>query len=257
MPILKKLSILLFMAVLMSCEKSNLENAIVTDPAKQVTVKIRSAIEFGLNADWQQTATELVQPRIDIYFSLNDGSNFHDSHSAKFNYPPIDREFTDKVSTHEIIGNEQYLVSYYRQIIEAARHYEIPFRDISHLFRIRLKIRDQTGSDKFSFAYYDTLSEINKFRNWIIQSDSTVLYADLDQGWGFEAQIKHPFVYMIEYIPESESDTRENYISYLYLENQLTLANNRAQHIIKILTERIGNDLWSKYRGYPWDDGKL
>lgn len=218
---------------------------------------MRSVVGFGLDAEWQQSATELVKPPIDIYFSLNDGSHFHDIYSANFEYPPIEREFTDSISTAEIIGNEQHLVNYYRQIVEAARHYKIPFRGISHLFWLRLKIRNRSGPDTFSFTYYDSLREITKFQDWVNHSDTDVLYSDLDQGWGFEAQKKHPFIYMIEYDPDYQTYTQANFVEYLHLQNELAHAINRTRQIIKVLTENIGNDLWSTNRSYPWDDASL
>jgi len=90
-----------------------------------------------------------------------------------------------------------------------------------------------------------------------MQPNIDELYSDLDQGWGFEAQIKALNVYMIEYNPEQESDSQKNYIFHAYLENELVHATSQAQNIIKVLTENIGIDLWSTRRGYPWDDVKL
>ena len=241
----------------MSCKKNRQMESAEPDLSKQVAIHMNSVDGFGLNAEWQLNATELIRPQIDIYFLLDDGGNFHDAYKAEFTYPPLEREFTDRVSVNEIIGNEQQLVTYYRQIIQTAKHYKIPFRDISHLFWLRLEIHDRSSSNNYGFAHYDTLSDITRFQDWVTQSDTGELYSDLYQGWGFEAQIKLPFVYMIEYNPDYESEFQKNYISYSYLENELALATSQARRIIGLLTEGIGNDLWSTYRGYPWDDVKF
>lgn len=257
MHLLKLFIINLVIAPLLSCSKVDETKMSDSDIPKEVTVRISFGEKYGLDARWQDASSELEKPSIDVYFLLSDGRNFHDIHSVQLEYPDIKREFEDRVSTAEVIGNEQLLVNYYKQLFVAAREYEIPFTEISHKFWLRLKIQDRFGATKFNFSGYDTLEDILKYKEWVDLGDENILYSEMYQGWAMEGQIKNSFAYLIEYDPDYDAYSENSFISYEHLNNELTLAVGRAQIIVKVLTESLGTDVWSRYRGYPWDNIKL
>lgn len=241
-------------AFLLSCSGFEDIDLVDSEISRDVTVQLSGGEQYGLDAKWQDEALDLDKPEFDIHFLLGDGRNFHDVHSAKLDYPDIERQLTDRVSTAEVIGNEQRLVDYYRQIFEAARKYDIPFTEISHQFWIRPKIYDKSGTVKFNFSAYDTLLDTKRFKEWLDSKYEGSLFIEYYQGWAMEAQIKDGFVYLIEYNPDHDAHSEGCRIPYEHLKIQTSLAVGRAQNIIKTLAETLGTDVWSRYRGYPWDN---
>ncbi len=207
--------------------------------------------------DWQEGSTALVDAGIEIYFQLQDGSNFHDVHTAQFKFPVIARKYKDEVSTAEVIGHEQELADYYKQITATARLHKIEFTEISHLFWIRLRIHDAAGKEQLGFPYYDSLDEVIKFQEWVEQKNEENIFLDQDQGWALEARHKEGSVYLMQYDPDEDRYSVNNFMPHELLNSELILSVERARSIIKTLAESIGSDAWSTYRGYPWDDLKL
>lgn len=220
-------------------------------------VEVKLIFDGPLGTNWQEASTELKNPDVEIYFLLQDGSTFHDVHTAQFKYPEITRKFEDQVSTAEVVGHEQELVDYYNQIAAAARLHKIEFTEISHLFWIRLRIHDGTGKQQYSFSYYDSLDEIIKFQEWVNKKNEQDIFTDQDQGWALEAQHREGFVYLIQYDPDYDSYSVNSFISHDLLNSEMMLSVERARNIIKTLSESLGTDVWTRYRGYQWDKVEL
>lgn len=246
--------VILSTAFLLSCSGLEDTHLVDSESSREVTVKLSDGEQYGLDAKWQDEALVLEEPEFDIHFLLSDGRNFHDVNSVKLDYPDIQRQFTDRVSTAEVIGNEQQLVDYYKTLFEAARKYNIPFTEISHQFWIRPKIYDKSRTDKLNFSGYDTLLDTKRFKEWLDSKDEGSVFIEYYQGWAMEAQIKDGFVYLIEYNPDHDAHSVGYRIPYEHLKIQTSVAVGRAQGIIKFLAESLGTDVWSRYRGYPWDN---
>jgi len=53
--------------------------------------------------------------------------------------------------------------------------------------------------------------------------------------------------------PDSHENQTNGYIEHQYLNTQLLQAVERVSLIVSQLSAAIGEDVWTKYRGYPWD----
>lgn len=241
------------MAILLSCS-NNVEDELF-EVAEDSPIELRSLQQnYKSNPSVLDVFTLLENPHIEIYFLLSDGANFHDEHTAQFALPEIARQYGGKISTSEVTGHEPLLAQYYQQIFTAAKSHDTAFSQISHLFWLRLTIQDSDGSELYNFSYYDTLGEIARFQEWVEQRNEDVGFLDLDQGWAIDAIVRNGLVYLDEYDPDSNRVSVNRAISYDVLNSELKLSVERAQKIITTLSESLGTDVWSTYRGYEWDN---
>ena len=214
-------------------------------------------MSFEPTMPWLREATALENPDVDIYFLVQDGRNFHDEHPARFDLPDIARRFDDRVSTAEAVGNERELVRYYEQIVRAARSHGIPFRDISHLFWLRLVIHDAEGVERYDFAYLDTLGQIAQFQEWVRRGDERSAFSDVDQGWAIDGWLEDGKVYLHQYDPDCIGDGANRFVPRDRLAVEATRSVERARAIVAVLSDAFGEDVWTTYRGYPWDEVDL
>ena len=212
---------------------------------------------FEPDMSWLRDATALENPHVDIHFLVQDGRNFHDEHPASFELPDIARRSDDRVSTAEAVGNERELVRYYDQIVRAARAHRIPFADISHLFWLRLVIHDADGVERYDFAYLDTLDDIARFQEWVRRGDERSGFSDIDQGWAIDGWLEGGKVYLHQYDPDCVGDDVNHFVSRDRLAADLTRSVERARAIVGTLADAFGEDVWTTYRGHPWDEVDL
>ena len=199
-------------------------------------------------------AVELNNPEIDIYFQLCDGNNFLDDHEVQLTLPEIERLYPDEISTLELTGNIEKLIRYYQEVVSVAVRHKIEYSQYSHMFWVWLKIHNPEKAELFSFSYLDTLIEIQQFQEWIDLNKTDEHYSNGDQGWEFVALNENGKIYMYEEDGFHSGALESNYfISQAELSEPLNSAFARATDIVSVLATSLGEDVWSKYKGYPWD----
>lgn len=151
-------------------------------------------------------------------------------------------------SSQEIIGHEKELVQYYRQIIEKARALGRTFNEVREYFWLRLWLWNSEAEVRIAFPWYDTLAEIKNFADKLEQQEKGTIFTDSDQGWKIEVSLEdsHVTIYQ-DQDKEASVDGQIITVDKLYLIQQFHSCYQRAMHIIAILTETFGHDVWSEY----------
>lgn len=205
-------------------------------------------------SEWKERSVKLVQPNTDICFVLNGDHPFE----GKVETSP--NEISKRLSSISASKQLDKLISYFRKNISANCRSGGGFTEIETLFWLSLKIHNSDRSLEYSFSWYDHLDEIIRFQEWVSAKKPEEVYDDMDQCWGIAGVHEDEKVYLLEYnsdfamdFPDSQENQTNGYIEHQYLNTQLLQAVARVSLIVSQLSAAVGEDVWTKYRGYPWD----
>ena len=188
--------------------------------------------------DWVERSQLLSNPHVDLYFLISIKN-------------------LDEVPTLVGLNKLEELISVYRSVISNSNSRGTNFNEIEHEFWVRPRIDDGTGVTKHSFSWYDHLDESSRFLEWLNDSDAEHEFADMDQGWAFAARKIQDNVHMLEFNPDSNMELENTFLPHRVIFPLFSSAFERANKIVSALSESVGEDVWSKYRGYEWDTVKF
>lgn len=192
---------------------------------------------------------------VDIYFKLTDGIDWlkDDTPSSEAslsvpisNGPEITRKHKDRISTYEALTAPKELVNYYRQLISIANEHGIPFDDISHKFWIELVIGCIGTDQTISFDYYDHLTDIVKFIDWIVAGAPNA-FSDRAQGWEIVANRTEDIVNIIQNDPECSMELSRIEVPFVELKEKAVETLHSAKSMIEYLSDGLGDDVWTEY----------
>jgi hypothetical protein len=98
--------------------------------------------------------------------------------------PPSEREASSGV----VAGHELALAEYYKRLVEQATQCNKEFDGISHYFWMRMVLRNEEDV-YISFPWYDTLSEMHGFIEWLEDAPDTDTFCDVEQGWQLDGYL--------------------------------------------------------------------
>jgi len=188
--------------------------------------------------DWIEKTEILIDPIIEIYFLISAGGS-------------------DEVSTVNALSQIDSVIAAYRSVISNSRSKGSKFNEIEHKFWVRPRIKDSSGQTKHSFSWYDHLDEAFKFLEWLEDTNAEYEFADLDQGWGFAARKVKGNIHMLEFDPDNNIELEHTFMPYSTLLPLYKSVYERAVEAVSLLASAVGDDVWSKYRGYDWDTVKF
>ncbi|KAF0808552.1 hypothetical protein A6D6_00261 [Alcanivorax xiamenensis] len=224
--------------------------------------------------DWKQRSKELDTLDIEIGFLISDSFYTGDPNNIsqiqnkeyedKNKLPGFKREAESIARTSEVMGHEEELTLFYRQIVEKAASHGKDFNSIRSYFWIRLWLRDKNEESTISFPWYDSLNEMQRFF-FALESynDPDKVYWDADQGWEIHVAADDIFFYFRQLDPD-EGEEHENI--KLPKDGLITAVyelNQRATSIIAALTKGVGVDVWSehikeaRFGTHEWQPGDL
>lgn len=155
---------------------------------------------------------------------------------APLRRPDIVRACEDCVLTGEAIGHEDRLVDYYRQIAEKAASLGKDFNEIRHYFWMRLYVWNREDGVGIAFPWYDALSEIRQFTQWLV-SGTDAPFQDLDQGWQVDATRESGRLHVRQSDPDGEEEYDNLEAPIGPVVQQAAEAEARASVLVARLTE--------------------
>ncbi len=208
--------------------------------------------------NWKLNSKEIEVLEAEICFQLSESFYTGDPNDIaqiqnedfqeKNHLPSFKREVESIARTAEVIGHEDDLVSFYRQIIEKAIKYEKDFNSIRSYFWIRLWLWEKDSESTISFPWYDSLSEMQRLFSALESYDNPdEVYWDADQGWEINVAADDMFFYFRQIDPDEGEEYENIKVLKEPLIKIIKKLNERATSIVACLSKGVGVDVWSKY----------
>jgi len=191
--------------------------------------------------DWYFKAIPIEEVDVEICFLLQD-----DFDGQPLKLPPFPRKVSKLVRTTELVGNEDALASYYRQILNLAQKAQRPFNEVSHYFWLRLYFWNNGAGFTISFPWYDTYSEMQPILNAIISGKSGELYWDRDQCWEMNVEADGGRIYVRQWDPDCEEVHVLLNFPLQALQALIPTLMNRTEEQIACMSRLFGRDYWTK-----------
>lgn len=201
-------------------------------------------------------AVHLTHLDIDVCFLLSDEFYTGDPNDHKqladpqyrghLDLPQIPRVVETLVRSEEVIGHEEKLIHYYKDIAIQAKNINRTFNEIRQYFWLRFWMWNTEANVHFSFPWYDTLDEIEKFIGKLNNQSEGKVFSDYDQGWSISVASEGDLL-VISTGDESDQPHQTITISKNYVVQKLMKCEERSKEIIAKLTQALGRDVWSRY----------
>lgn len=205
---------------------------------------------------WKDSSKQIEKLNIEICFLLQSDFYIGDPNSHEqitdpkylepLSLPNFARAAEKSATTAEVFGNEEQLVSYYRQIVERGASIGRGFNELRSYFWLRLCMWNEVEGISISFPWYDSLTEIQRFTSWLACSQEEAFW-DIEQGWQVDAVQALGFLHIRELEPDSDESYDNVKVALSDIAASAKLVESRAQVIIERLSEGLGGDVWSKY----------
>jgi hypothetical protein len=165
--------------------------------------------------------------------------------------PDIPRKEPSMLRTQELIGHEEQLATYYKQIVQIGRRSQKPFSAISHYFWLRFWIWNSADQIYIPFPWYDTFSEIDRLLTSISDTQSGEVYYDRDQSWELEIQAHDDILYFRLRDPDDDEDHVLVSVARPALLSQIEPLRENTVQIINRLAAFLGADVWTQRVAAP------
>ncbi|MFJ2990137.1 hypothetical protein ACIPF8_19905 [Collimonas sp. NPDC087041] len=205
---------------------------------------------------WFSEAKSVSMLNAELCFLLKDELYFGpdryiDADRSKFtqslDLPSIPRQQPTMVCTNELIGHEDELSAYYKQVVKFAVHHGLTFNSIRHHFWLRFRLWNGEDNIHVSFPWYDSYSEISRFLNALLSVESGEIDYDIDQGWEMEADAYEDYVYLRQRDPDHDETHTCIRVPRGELVVQARQIMERSVKIINRLSDLMGEDVWTSY----------
>jgi hypothetical protein len=167
--------------------------------------------------------------------------------TQRLSLPSFPRSAPSMVLMSELDGREDELSAYYQQVVELAIHHGLNFNSIRHHFWVRLWMWNSEEDVDVSFPWYDSYSEVARFLNALLAVESGEVDYDIEQGWEMEVEAYAGHVYIRQRNPDDD----ETYMCIRVPRDELVLQVQqvmaRSINTIMLLTEAMGEDVWTSY----------
>lgn len=205
---------------------------------------------------WTETSKLITDLESEICYQINDNffignpndpSQFQNSDlNVKIKLPNIDRKAKEIVTTKEAYGNENQLSEYYKSITNLKEKHEKSYREVYHLFWLRLWLWNSTEKVYISFPWYDTVNEFKRFFKIFDNNKTEEIFHDVDQGWQLEIFADNDFYYIRQTNPDENNLVLQNLqTDKVSLKNSIKELEKNIETQIDKLAELTGIDLWT------------
>jgi hypothetical protein len=192
-----------------------------------------------------------------VYIGPDDGMTSLEWETANVSLPPLDlpRQFADRVTTAELLGREDALISHYRRIVEVTdRHGKTASLRPFPYFRTEPAI---IGGDEVltEFAWNDDVHETQTVLEMLAESGGgppRLLDDNQDQGWRILIVTTGAVTCFIEWDAEGPPPAVGGYaVDAVALAGQAGAALARLRIIHDRLVLALGRDYWTYRRPPP------
>jgi hypothetical protein len=191
-----------------------------------------------------------------VYIGPDNGMTSLEWATSNVRLPPLElpRQFADRVTTAELLGREDALLSHYRRIIDVAREHDktASLRPFPY-FRTQpaMVAHDEVLTN---FSWNDDLNETNTVLEALVDSgdgNSRLIHDDQDQGWRVMIVTTETDTCFIEWDAEGPPPSVGGYaVDSKELARQAATALDRLRTIHHRLVHDLGKDYWT-YRSPP------
>jgi hypothetical protein len=216
------------------------------------------------DAHWMDRSKPIDNLDIEISFALNGRFYTGDPNNSAqiqdkayyepFALPAFPLADEQQASTAEIDGHERLLADYYKRLLERASQVNKGFDQISHYFWMRMSLWNEAEDVRIGFSWYDHLSEMSTFIDWLATASEDNPFGDVEQGWQVDACVVGEHIHIRDVDPDSGEEHANVAVPRAALVHAARQVERRAAKTIAFLTEALGTDYWTYYR-YPGDFG--
>jgi hypothetical protein len=212
------------------------------------------------HADWMNESKPIETLDVWIGFLLNDSFYTGDPNDRAelrdpaYRQPLVLPDFLPaserEAASTAVAGHELALATYYKRLVEQAVQYNKGFDETSSCFWMRLALWNAQENVRISFPWYDTLSEMQTFIEWLEGAPDSDTFCDVEQGWQLDGYLLDGHVYLCETDPDSPDDktTRVNVVTpRAALRDAAKQVERQTTQIINCLTAELGTDVWTHY----------
>ncbi|KRA51099.1 hypothetical protein ASD77_15860 [Pseudoxanthomonas sp. Root65] len=128
-----------------------------------------------------------------------------------------------------------------------ARRHKRPFKSIRQYFWLRLWLWNSEHEVHISFPWYDSFSEIERYLATIVETDSGLIYHDMEQGWELQTYAQDGYLHFLEGDPDSDETHLAISVPRDALVHQVQELRHRTRTIIAQLSSVLGADVWTSY----------
>lgn len=186
-----------------------------------------------------------------VYIGPDNGMTARDWETANVSLPVVDlpRQRADQVTTAEMLGREDALISHYRRIVELAEmHGKTASLRPFPYFRTQPAII--TGDEVLTaFPWNDDIHETRTILEILAGSDdgpSRLLHDDQDQGWHILIAVMDGETCFIEWEAEGPPPAVGGYaVDAAAVARQARAALDRLRIIHERLVRALGQDYWT------------
>jgi hypothetical protein len=204
---------------------------------------------------WMDRSRLIDRLDIEIFFELNSTFYLGDPNNSAqirdktyreaFALPAFPVADECGASTAEIVGHEPLLADYYQRLLERASQVNKGFDQISLYFWMRMSIWNEKENVHIAFSWYDHLSEMSSFIEWLGTAPQADLFVDVDQGWQVDGCVVGEHIHLREVDPDTREERVNVAVPRAALVDAARQVERRAATIIAFLTEAIGTDYWT------------
>jgi hypothetical protein len=204
---------------------------------------------------WMDRSRLIDRLDIEIFFQLNrifylgdpnNSAQISDrTYREPFALPAFPVADESSASTAEIVGHEPLLADYYQRLLERASQVNKGFDQISQYFWMSMSIWNEEEDVHIGFSWYDHLSEMSSFIEWLATAPEADLFVDVDQGWQVDGCVVGDHIHLREVDPDTREERANVAVPRAALVDAARQVEHRAAGIIALLTEAIGTDYWT------------
>lgn len=156
--------------------------------------------------------------------------------------PAFPREEELRVTDEESVEHERDIAAYYRELISVSG---IAPLSQAQNYWLRMSFRSSAKASEIDFPYWDRLSDMRPFLNWLADAENASTFWDGDQGWMVQSARIGARLHLREGNLD-DSAWRVNLVVHrtVFLA-RLAAAEARIQAAIRHLKAELGVDPWS------------
>jgi hypothetical protein len=207
---------------------------------------------------WMDRSRLVDRLDIEIFFQLHSSFYVGDPNNSAqildkayrepFALPAFPVAHERGATTAEIAGHEPLLADYYRRLLKRASEVNKGFEQIALYFWMHMDIWNEKENVHIAFSWYDHLSEMSTFIDWLETASEADLFVDVDQGWQVDGCVVGDHIHLREVDPDTREEGVNVAVPRAALVDAARQVERRAAGIIAFLTEAIGTDYWTSYR---------
>lgn len=210
-------------------------------------------------AAWIEQARRLVAFECEVTFGIQPGFYIGpanditsaDWEAAHVPLPPVDlqRQFSDRITTAEVLGHEAPLIEYYRQVVMLAERHgkRSALRPFPYFRTEPVVIAD--GAVVTEFPWNDDVDETQAVLTAFVEAGTgpdRLVHCDVEQGWEILVVAKAPATCWIEWDADGPPPVEGGFaVDREDLARLAQAALMRMRTVHARLIEALGHDYWT------------